>query len=146
MNQNSTPPSLRTETDGIEARFGLRMAALLNEQTQRTPHDIAERLRVAREQALMRARSQRVASAAPVVAGRSGSAAVLGGGGSPWFLRLASVLPLVLLLAGLFAIDQWQDRAQVEATADIDIALLSDELPPAAYRDPGFVEFLKTVR
>jgi hypothetical protein len=145
MNQTRTLPPLRTETDGIEARFGLRMAALLNEQAQRTPHDISERLRVAREQALLRARSQRALSTAPVVAGRSGGAAVLGGGPS-WFLRLASVMPLVLLLVGLFTIDQWQDKAQVEATADIDIALLSDELPPAAYRDPGFVEFLKTAR
>jgi hypothetical protein len=145
MNQTRTLPSLRAETDGIEARFGLRMAALLNEQAQQTPRDISERLRVAREQALLRARSQRSLAGATVVAGQTGHAAVLGGG-SPWFLRLASALPLVLLLAGLFAIDQWQDRAQVEATADIDIALLSDELPPAAYRDPGFVEFLKTAR
>jgi hypothetical protein len=145
MNQTTALPSLRSESDGIEARFGLRMAALLNERAQRTPHDISERLRVARDQALLMARSQRVAAGASVVAGRSGGAAVLGGG-SPWFLRVASALPLVLLLAGLVAIDLWQDRIQVEATADIDIALLSDELPPSAYRDPGFVEFLKTAR
>jgi hypothetical protein len=30
------------------------------------------------------------------------------------------------------------------AAAEVDTALLADTLPPEAYRDPGFVEFLKT--
>jgi hypothetical protein len=29
------------------------------------------------------------------------------------------------------------------AAAEIDAQLLSDTLPPAAYSDPGFAEFLK---
>jgi hypothetical protein len=33
---------------------------------------------------------------------------------------------------------------QISATAEIDAALLGDELPPAAYTDPGFSEFLVT--
>jgi hypothetical protein len=28
--------------------------------------------------------------------------------------------------------------------AEVDAALLADDLPPAAYSDPGFVQFLKT--
>ena len=30
--------------------------------------------------------------------------------------------------------------------AEIDALLLSDDLPPGAYADPGFVEFLKKPR
>jgi hypothetical protein len=30
--------------------------------------------------------------------------------------------------------------------AEFDQALLTDDLPPAAYADPGFVQFLKSSR
>ncbi|MBC7611256.1 MAG: DUF3619 family protein, partial [Polaromonas sp.] len=29
---------------------------------------------------------------------------------------------------------------------EVDAALLTDELPPAAFSDPGFVQFLKVTR
>ena len=32
----------------------------------------------------------------------------------------------------------------IPATADIDTAILTDELPPDAYADPGFEEFLRS--
>jgi hypothetical protein len=67
---------------------------------------------------------------------------VLGGPPSVW-LRLASALPLVVLVAGLVLIQEYHDREQIAAAAEIDSALLADELPPAAYGDPGFSEFLR---
>jgi hypothetical protein len=54
------------------------------------------------------------------------------------------VLPLVVLVAGLVAIDQWSTREQVLAAAEIDSQLLADDLPPDAYGDPGFAEFLRS--
>ena len=62
----------------------------------------------------------------------------------PWWQRAASFLPLVVLVMGLVAIDRWSVREQVLAAADIDAQLLSDNLPPAAYSDPGFAEFLRS--
>jgi Protein of unknown function (DUF3619) len=44
----------------------------------------------------------------------------------------------------LWGISQWYQNLQVQAAADVDMALLSDDLPPAAYTDPGFEEFLRT--
>jgi hypothetical protein len=139
---NSTVSSKESDAARIEARFGLRIGALLEEQAQRTPHDIAERLRVAREQAIARARSARAATAGSEVTLAAGPAAVLGRQRG-WLFRFASVLPLVLLVGGLVLIDEWHDRAQIEAAADIDLALLADDLPPDAYSDDGFVEFLQ---
>ena len=55
-------------------------------------------------------------------------------------------MPLVTLVVGLVLIDQWHDRAQINAVADVDSALLADDLPPDAYSDPGFVEFLNNPR
>ncbi|WP_374564329.1 DUF3619 family protein [Ideonella sp.] len=143
---NSTTTHSSADAASIEARFGLRIGALLNEQAQRTPHDVSERLRVAREQAVARARAARMAPAAAsapseVVVGKGRSALL---GRQPgWLFRFASVMPLVVLIAGLIAIDEWHDRQQIEAAADVDTALLADELPPDAYSDAGFVEFLK---
>jgi hypothetical protein len=35
---------------------------------------------------------------------------------------------------------------QISAAAEIDEAILTDDLPPQAYSDPGFTEFLKSPR
>jgi hypothetical protein len=151
-NLTNLDPDRRREA--LQERFARRVAAALSEQQAVQPrHDIDERLRVAREQALARRpRSREVAQmagASAVLVNGSGSAA-LGGSGSdsatPWWLRLSSLLPLLLLLAGMFLIEQRYTSSQIEAAAEIDAAILADDLPPEAYRDPGFAEFLKRER
>jgi protein-S-isoprenylcysteine O-methyltransferase Ste14 len=144
---NKITPSQAARVEELQARFGQRVAADLNAHlaTQITS-DIGARLRFAREQAV-RARP-RTAMAATAVVGQ-GSSAALGGpdeSSTPWWLRLSALVPLVVLLAGLAWIDHRYDRSQIEAAAEVDAAILSDVLPPDAYRDPGFVEYLKTVR
>ena len=49
-------------------------------------------------------------------------------------------------MLGLAGIAHVHDRAQIAAVAEVDAALLSDDLPPDAYTDPGFAEYLKTTR
>jgi hypothetical protein len=139
---NSTVTRQAAEAERLEARFGLRVGALLNEQAARTPHDVSERLRVAREQALARARASKPVTASADTVVRNGRSATLGRMPG-WLFRFASVMPLVVLVAGMVLIDEWHDRAQMEAAADVDVSLLSDELPPDAYSDAGFVEYLK---
>jgi len=126
----------------LESRYALRLIGELNAQLRALPADVNERLRFAREQALARAREAR-AAAAVVPAGISASGAVMLGSFLPWLQRAASVLPLLLLLAGLVLIQQWQARESVLAAAEIDAQLLADTLPPDAYSDPGFAEFLR---
>lgn len=124
--------------------MGLRLAARLSEGAELMDADIAERLRFAREKALERARAVRAAESRPAVAVGASGAAVLGGGG--WWIKLGSVLPLLALAAGLFLIQYMHSEAQIETAAEIDAELLADDLPPAAYNDAGFVEFLKSPR
>lgn len=150
MNKTTTAYPAETAA-GLEARFGLRVAASLSQHHETGDHDIAERLRVAREQALAKARLRRAAetstatASAPVIVGVSPSGvATLGGHPADWWGRVASVLPILLMLGALILIDDWHARAQINAAADIDTALLSDDLPPAAYTDPGFAEFLRS--
>ncbi len=142
---NRPPAALHLES--LEGQVALRLAAALSLGAEALPHDIAERLRFGRERALTLARQQRLGAAlvaAPQLVSTSGRSAVLGGPPSLW-LRLASALPLVVLVAGLVLIQQHHDFEQISAAAEIDSALLADELPPAAYGDPGFSEFLRSV-
>jgi hypothetical protein len=86
-----------------------------------------------------------VTASEPAIVGISPSGvALMGGHPADWWGRLASVVPILLLLAGLILIDQWHDRVQIAAAADVDAALLSDDLPPSAYTDQGFAEFLRS--
>jgi hypothetical protein len=135
-----------TGLEAIQARFALRVAGHLNQATRELPHDVTERLKAAREMALEQARLARRAEAASGQRNGSGSLAtmVLGGGsGSSHWFKLASLLPIVALVAGFVMIDRLHVQAQIAAAAEIDAALLADDLPPTAYTDPGFVEFLK---
>ena len=59
---------------------------------------------------------------------------------------MTAIVPMVALVGGLYLIGHFHAREQIAAAAEVDAALLADDLPPAAYSDPGFVEFLKTAR
>ena len=124
----------------LEARFGLRLSAALDEQP--LSHDIQQRLRVAREQAVGRAAAlrKREVSAATSIQVRNGQATM---GGSPWWVPAASLVPLLLLALGLILIEHLDDSERVQAAAEIDSILLADDLPPRDYADPGFTQFLK---
>jgi hypothetical protein len=141
------PPdaAVPTQRDVHEARIALRVASHLNAGLDQLPHDVAERLRVARERSIDRARALRKLSTQPAAAVQIGrdSVAILAGPPS-WWLRLASFLPLAVLVGGLLLIQQRYTEDQISAAAEVDAALLVDELPPQAYSDPGFVEFLRT--
>ena len=136
-------PSPIHHREALEARVALRIAGALTQRADDLPHDIAERLRVARLRAVDRARELRKLSAAPAVQ-LQGSASLAMVGPPSWWLRLASVVPLALLVVGLFVIQRTYLDQQIHAAAEIDEALLTDDLPPQAYSDPGFAEFLKS--
>jgi hypothetical protein len=53
------------------------------------------------------------------------------------------IAPLVVLVFGLIGIAQWQDDSRINDIAEVDAALLSDDVPPDAYADSGFMAFLK---
>jgi Protein of unknown function (DUF3619) len=145
----SQSPSSAT-LDTLQARFGLRIAADLNEHAMSSlSADVQTRLRFAREQALARAKvsqTQTAPAVASATQSNGSSTASLGGSPTGWGTRLGVLLPLVVLVAGLLWIERYHTRAQIEAAAEVDAALLADDLPPEAYRDPGFAEFLKSSR
>ena len=141
IHADTQAPALHRQ-QALEARFGLRVAAVIDEAP--LGHDIQERLRIARENAVSHARSARRLAAAQAVQVHASGTATLGG--TPWWARLASFVPLLVLSLGLLMVIQLDTREQIHAAAEIDTLLLADSLPPRAYTDPGFAEFLKQVQ
>ncbi len=133
--------------DRAQDRFGLKIAARLSVGSTDLPHDISERLRVARQHAVTnRKRTQLVSAtrAATAVYGSGGSATMsFDDEGMSLWSRLASFLPLIALVFGLVAISVIQSDLRANELAEVDSALLVDDLPPAAYADAGFAQFLK---
>lgn len=126
--------------------FSRAVVARLSQTTETLPHDITERLRAARMQALSK-RKVEVVQIAPAWSMQGGAAALqLGGDESGFWRKLAAVVPLIALIAGLVSIGWIQDEMRANELAQVDAELLIDELPPAAYVDPGFVQFLRTNR
>ena len=124
-------------------RMGQHLAQLLTQASGELPHDLSERLRVARQQALAARKPELALQHQVVVQGNSLTLAGPPSEGLGLWSVLGSALPLLALLAGLVTV-QWFDKQQiVSELAEIDTALLVDDLPPAAYSDPGFVQFLR---
>ena len=131
-----------TESEQPQERFGRAIAARLSAGTDELPYHVTERLRAARTQALAQ-RKVAVVRTAPAVVVNGKTASLTFGGFGLWG-QIASALPLLVLVAGLFVIQTVQDERRATELAEVDAALLTDDLPPAAYADPGFVQFLKS--
>ena len=136
--------------EASESRIALQLTALMTEQSEKMPHDIAVRLQFSREKAVQRGRemalvAQQMIGTAISVSENSGAlrlhVSTAGGG---WLTRLGSMLPLAALVLGLLFIQNFHQRSQISAAAEVDAALLASDVPFSAYTDPGFVEFLKT--
>ena len=126
-------------------RFALKLTSRLSDSADALPHDISERLRTARMQALGVHKQAKLVTSSQVLSnGMAASLSLGGGSGSELWRRAASLLPLLALVAGLFAIQYLGSDERAKDMADLDSALLTDDLPPAAYTDPGFAQFLKS--
>ena len=128
----------------LEDRFGRQVAARLAAGTAEIPYNVTERLRAARVQAVARRKQAQLRTASSVVASGGAAAMTFGDGGQSLWNRIASALPLIALAAGLILIHTIENDRRASEVAEVDAALLTDDLPPSAYADPGFVQFLKS--
>ncbi len=122
-------------TDDINLAYKIRHA--LNEQLEHLPASTVDRLAVARAAAMARKKPH----AAPRGFGWRALGAYLAG---PIASRLAIAAPVLALVIGMGGVYQHEQQQQVAALADIDAAVLADELPLTAYLDPGFNAYLES--
>lgn len=133
-------PNTHMHTRQIDS-LGGRLAKSLDGGLLDLHPDILERLRIARESAVSR-RHIVILQSSHAVQSRSPSGELTLGGGS-WWARLSAFAPLAVLVVGLVLISVMADEQRAHELADVDTELLSDELPPSAYSDPGFAKFLQ---
>ena len=135
MNRNEDILST-TEAD----QFGLTAASLLRQGTQSLPAGIKDRLYAARLKALSVKKPEKVRVAQHVLANSSGSWFT---GSRSFWDNVGWLAPLAVLVFGLIGIAQWQQDSRINDIAELDVALLTDDVPPDAYADSGFLGFLK---
>jgi hypothetical protein len=131
-----------------ELEFARQVRRALDENAASIAPATVDRLAAARRAALARKKPEPVS--APVLA------PVFAGAGMPAGLpqvelpqrrrsplrRFAIAWPLAALLVSLIGIAYWEDQQRTAELADIDAAMLSDDLPLNAYLDHGFNAYL----
>lgn len=131
----------------LEVHFAMKITARLSESMQEMPIDIGERLKAARNGALV---ARKIKSQEFHRVSRVAVASLAGGPDGFWrstfngrLQALLSVIPLIALAVGLFCVSTVSQKNIYIEKATLDAEILVDALPPAAYLDPGFVQFLK---
>jgi hypothetical protein len=120
-------------------QFGQASAALLRKGS--VPKEIKDRLYAARMKAISLKKPEKVFVQKRAFASASGS---WGSGSSNGLWdTIGWMAPLAVLVFGLIGIAQWQDDSRINDIAEVDAALLTDDVPPDAYTDSGFMAFLK---
>ena len=126
-------------TDDINLAYKLRHA--LNENLDALPASTTERLAAARALALSRKKAD-----APAGKQKAGSRFFdlgfhLSGAGLG---RLGVAIPMIALVFGLGGLYQYEQQQRIAELAELDAAVLSDELPLTAYLDHGFNAYLES--
>jgi hypothetical protein len=129
-------------TDDINLAYKIRHA--LNETLDDLPAAATDRLAAARAQALARKKAD-----APRVAQTVRQAQLQTAGfdlralfSQQWAMRAAVVAPLLLMVAGMVGVYQYEHEQRIAELAELDAAVLSDDLPLTAYTDHGFNAYL----
>ncbi len=129
-----------------ELETALLIRRALDKGAERLPYATIHRLEGARKLALSRM-GEPLASRqfSQVSLGGGNSLALSSGSGKLGWLSMfaGAVAPLVLVAAGLFATSQWSDRQRADEVAEVDAAMLTDDLPISLYADRGFGVFIK---
>lgn len=129
-----------------ELNFGMKVRQALNEGVRAdsgiSPR-VAEQLRAARERALEARKPELQAQPVLEVVAVSLTRNALGRVGGLGGLSLRVLVPVAVVVAGLFGIYSWQQEQRAADVEEIDARLLADDLPLDAYLDKGFEAWLK---
>ena len=109
----------------------------LDHGTEHLSHRVVERLAASRAAAL--------AKVAPSPS-RAAATAARNDPPSLWWRVGATAVPLLLLIVGVLMVDTVQQEQSVAELAEVDSALLTDDVPLVAYADHGFGVYIQNTR
>jgi hypothetical protein len=122
-----------------DLNFAYKVRHALNEHLDHLPPSTTDRLASARKAAIARKKPHApVQLAQRQLAGNIGALFSLS-----LFGRMSVIVPLLALVAGLAGIYQYEEQQRIAEMAELDAAVLSDELPLTAYLDDGFNAYLE---
>ncbi|MEJ7806496.1 MAG: DUF3619 family protein [Telluria sp.] len=122
-----------------DLNFAYKVRHALNEHAEQLPSSTVDRLAAARKAAMARKKPD-----APVLVAQGQPVANIASFFSFSTLgRMAVIVPLLALVVGLAGIYQYEEQQRIAEMAELDAALLSDDLPLTAYLDTGFNEYLE---
>lgn len=124
-----------------DTNFAYKVRHALNARLDDMPASTADRLAAARKTALSRKKAH-----APATLAHASFAGNVGSFFSRFSLlspgRAGVAIPLLALVAALAGVYQYEQERRIEELAELDAAVLSDELPLTAYLDHGFNAYL----
>ena len=121
-----------------DLNFAYKVRHALNARLDQLPPSTTDRLAAARKAAMARKKPH-----APLRVARHQLAGHLGAFFSSNLMgKMGVVVPLLALVIGLAGIYQHEEQQRVAELAELDAAVLSDELPLTAYLDQGFNAYL----
>ena len=121
-----------------DLNFAYKVRHALNEQLAQLPAASVERLAAARQAAMARKKP-----AAPTRMAMGKLAGVAGFLPVSLWGRVSVAVPLLALVVGLAGIHQYEEQQRMAEIAELDAAVLADELPLTAYLDQGFNAYLE---
>lgn len=128
------------ETEDINFAYKVRHA--LNDSLDTLSPEINNRLNLARNVALSRKKSNARLRAFNVQGLLSGNVGSFLNYPFSWLGKIGLAIPLLAFVVGLAGIYEFEQQQHIFETAEIDAAVLSDELPLVAYLDHGFNAYL----
>jgi hypothetical protein len=127
-------------TDDINLAYKIRHA--LNENLDALPVSTTDRLAAARAAAM--ARKKPDASRQDARAGKRPLFDIQALFTGPALARIAVAAPMLALVIGMGGVYQYEQQQRLAAMAEIDAAVLADELPLTAYLDHGFNAYVES--
>jgi hypothetical protein len=124
-----------------DLNFAYKVRHALNEKLIDLQPSATQRLASARKMALARKKPHAPALVAQLAV--AGAAVRAFPGPFSWLGRVGVALPLLALALGLIGIYQFEQQQHIAEVAELDVAVMSDELPLSAYLDHGFNAYLK---
>lgn len=127
-----------------ELDFAYKVRHALNEKLDDLPQNITENLASSRKTAISRKKKDsplRVFVRQNAFAGHVGT--FFSDPAYYWMSRVGTLIVAAALVGGLMGMFHAEKQRNLREAAEIDIAVVSDELPPSAYLDNGFRAYLE---
>jgi hypothetical protein len=129
-------------TPNDELEFAYKVRRVLDEGIEDLPKQTMNRLAAARKLAIAHKKPESALYSMVPVPRLAGIFSTRFNDTHNWFVRIGIMIPLLVLVFGSVSLYYYEQQRSINDLADLDAAVLADELPIDAYLDHGFDTYL----